>query len=135
VAALVPFEFVQHGNGMSLVDQDSVEEFAANAADEALGDGIGPGRTHWRPDDFDLDGGEDSVEGGGELGDSIVEEKPEPLAGVVEVYGQVPGLLGQPRSRWPGGGGRGWRVDRAWQALWSSGGRRIGGASAESWPV
>lgn len=80
------------------------------------------------------------VEGGGELGVSIVEEKPEPLAGVVEIHGRVAGLLGQPRSRWPGGergcgGRREWRVDRAWQALWSSGGRRVGGASAESWPV
>ena len=33
----------QHGRGMPLVDgQGAVEEFAANAADEAFGDGIGP---------------------------------------------------------------------------------------------
>ena len=32
-------------------------------------------------------------EGGGELGVAIADEEPEPLAGVVEVHGQVAGLL------------------------------------------
>ena len=46
----------------------------------------------------DVDGGEDGVEGGGELGVAIADEEPEPLAGVVEVHGQVAGQLGQPRA-------------------------------------
>ena len=84
---------------MSLVDdQDAVEEFAADGADEAFGDGVGPRRPHGRLDDRDVDGGEDGVEGGGELGVAIADEEPEPLAGVVEVHGQVAGLLGQPRA-------------------------------------
>jgi len=37
----VAFELVQHGSGVSLVDdQEPVEEFAADRPDEALGDRI-----------------------------------------------------------------------------------------------
>jgi hypothetical protein len=33
----------KHGGGVSLVDdQEAVEEFAAEGADEAFGDGVGP---------------------------------------------------------------------------------------------
>jgi hypothetical protein len=39
VAHVVAFELVQYGHGVSSVeDQDSVEEFAADRPDEALGD-------------------------------------------------------------------------------------------------
>jgi hypothetical protein len=63
---------VEHGGGVPLVDdQGAVEEFAADAADEAFGDGVGPGRLHWCPDDADFDGGEDGVERGGELGVTV----------------------------------------------------------------
>ena len=84
---------------MSLVDdQDAVEEFAADGADEAFGDRVGPRRAHRCPDDLDVDGGEDGVEGRGELGVAVADQEPEAPAGVVEVHGQVAGLLGQPRA-------------------------------------
>jgi hypothetical protein len=67
VTVVVVFELVQHGCGVSLVDdQEAVEEFAADRPDEALGDRIRPRCPHRRLDDPDVDGGEDGVEGGGE---------------------------------------------------------------------
>jgi hypothetical protein len=39
------FVLAQHGGGVSLVDdEDAVEEFAADAADEAFGNRVGPRR-------------------------------------------------------------------------------------------
>ena len=87
-----------------LIDkEDAVEEFAADGADEAFGDGVGPRRPHRRLDDLDAAAGEDGVERGGELGVAIPDEEPVPPAGVVEVHGQVTGQLGQPRSGGVGG--------------------------------
>jgi hypothetical protein len=74
-------KLVENGCRVSLVDdQDAVEEFAADGADEAFGDGVGPRRPHGRLDDPDVDGGEDCVEAGGEFGVTIADEKPKPLA-------------------------------------------------------
>ena len=40
---LLVLELAQHGRGVSLVDdQEAVEEFAADRADEAFGDRVGP---------------------------------------------------------------------------------------------
>src|SRR3954453_11391049 len=90
--------------GVLLVDhQYAVEEFAANVADEAFGDGIGPWRTHRGLDDADVDGGEDGVKGGRELGVAVPDEEPEPWAGVVEVHEQVAGLLDKPGAGGVGG--------------------------------
>ena len=97
VIVVVALELAQYGCGVSLVDdQDAVEEFAADGADEAFGDGVGPRRPHRCLDDPDVDGGEDGVEGGGELGVAVPDEEPEATAGVVEIHEQVAGLLGQP---------------------------------------
>ena len=72
-------ELAENGCRVSLVDdQGAVEEFAADGADEAFGDGVGPRRSCGRLDDRDVDGGEDGVEGGGELGVAIADEKPKP---------------------------------------------------------
>ena len=63
---------------MSLVDdQEAVEEFAAEGADEAFGDRVRPRCPHWRLDDPDVDRGEDGVEGGGELGVAVADKEPE----------------------------------------------------------
>jgi hypothetical protein len=65
---LLALELAQHGCGVSLVDEEkTVEEFAADGADEAFGDRVRPRRTHRCLEDLDVDGGEDGVEGGGEL--------------------------------------------------------------------
>jgi hypothetical protein len=60
VAVLV---LAKHGRGMPLVgDEGAVEEFAADAADEALGDGVGSRCPHWCLDDPNIKGGQHSVE-------------------------------------------------------------------------
>ena len=57
----------EHGGGVPLVDdQGAVEEFAADAADEAFGDRVGPRRPDWRLDDANVGGGKDGVERRGE---------------------------------------------------------------------
>src|SRR3954452_6391527 len=97
MAAVVMLVLAEHGGGVALVDdQDAVEEFSADRADEAFGDRVGPRCLPRRFDDRDVDGGEDGVEGGGELGVAVADEEPESLTGVVEVYEQVAGLLGEP---------------------------------------
>ena len=94
VVALV---LAQRGCGVSLVDdQKTVEEFAADGADEAFRDGVCPRRAHRRLEDLDVDGGERGVEGGGELAVAVADEESEVPVGVVEVHEQVAGLLGEP---------------------------------------
>jgi hypothetical protein len=73
-----------------------VEEFAADGADEAFGDGVGLRCLHGRPDDLDAARGEDGVEGRG--GVAIADEEPQSPASVVEVHGQVAGQLSRPRA-------------------------------------
>ena len=95
---------LEHGSGVSLVDdQETVEEFAADGADEAFGDRVGPRGLHRRPNDADVERGEDGVERGGELGVAVADEEPKATPGVVEVHEEIAGLLGQPGS---GGVGR-----------------------------
>jgi hypothetical protein len=84
VVVVVLLVLAKHGRGVALVDdQDAVEEFATDCADEAFGDRVGPRRPYRCFDDLDVDAGEDGVEGGGELG--VADEEPESSAGVVEV--------------------------------------------------
>jgi len=83
----------QHGCGVSLVgDEDAVEELAADGADEAFGNRVGPRRRHRCLDDADVGGGEDGVERGAEPGVAVPDEEPESSAGVLEVHEQVAGL-------------------------------------------
>jgi hypothetical protein len=64
MAVVMAFELAQHGCGVSLVDdQQAVEEFAADGADEAFGDRVGPRCAHRRLDDSDVDGGQAHDEG------------------------------------------------------------------------
>ena len=86
-----------------LMIRSAVEEFAADGADEAFGDRVGPRCPHRCLDDPDVDGGEDGVERGGELGVAVADEEPEAAAGVVEVHEQVAGLLGEPGAGGVGG--------------------------------
>jgi len=105
VIVVVAFELVQYERGVSSVeDQESVEEFAADRRDEALGDRVRSRCPHRRLDDLDVDGGEDGGEdggqgggqGGGELAVAIAEEESVVPVGVVEVHEQV---VGQPCAR------------------------------------
>jgi len=84
-----------------LVDEQSaVEEFVSDVTDEAFGYRVGPRRLYRCLDDADVSGGEDSVEGCGELGVAVPDEELGATADVVEVHKQVASLLGQPG---PGG--------------------------------
>ena len=47
-------------------------------------------------DDANVGGGEDRVDGDGELGVAVADQEPEAPTGVVEVHAEVAGLLGQP---------------------------------------
>jgi hypothetical protein len=97
VSVVVLFVLGERCCGVPLIgDQDPVEEFAANGADEAFGDRVGPRCLNRRLDHVDADRGEDGVEGGGELGVAIPDEEPEAAAGVVEIHDEVASQLGEP---------------------------------------
>jgi hypothetical protein len=65
MAVVVVLVLAEDGGGVPLVDdEDSVEELAADGADEAFGDRVGPRCPHWCLDDADVGGGEDGVERG-----------------------------------------------------------------------
>ena len=77
----------KYNGGVSLADdQDAVEQFATDGSDEALGDRV-PRRPHRRLDNPDIDRGEHSIEGGGELGVAVADEEPEAPIGLVEAWG------------------------------------------------
>ena len=79
VIVVVVFVLTEHGCGMALIDdQDTVEQFAANAADEPFGDRVGLRRPGGRPDDPDIAPGEDGVEGSGEFGVAVSDERQNP---------------------------------------------------------
>jgi hypothetical protein len=64
VIVVMALVLTKHGGGVSLVDdREAVEEFAAEGADEAFGDGVGPPSSYRRLDDLDVGRGEHGVEG------------------------------------------------------------------------
>ena len=83
-------------------DQEVVEAFPAQGADEAFGDRVRPRCPDRGADDPDVGAGEDGVERGGELAVPVADQEPEPVGAVAEVHQQVAGLLGDPG---PGGVG------------------------------
>jgi len=76
---------------------------SVNCPDEALGHCVRPWCPHRCLDDPDVDGGEDGVEGGGELAVSVSDEEPEVVVAVLEVHQQVAGEFGEPGSGRMGG--------------------------------
>src|SRR4051794_37578478 len=77
-------------------DQEVIEAFAAQRADEGFGDRVGPRCPHGAAQDADVGAGEYRVEGGGELAVPVAEQEPELLGLVAEVDEQVAGLLSGP---------------------------------------
>jgi hypothetical protein len=65
-------------------DQQVVEAFAAQRADEALGDRVRPRCPDWGVDDADVGAGEHGVDGVGELGIAVADQEPELLGAVTE---------------------------------------------------
>ena len=80
-------------------DQEVVEAFLAQRADEAFRDRVRPGRPGRGADDADVGTGEHVVKGGGELAVSVTDQEPKLLGAVGEVHEQVAGLLGGPGPR------------------------------------
>ena len=66
-------------------DQEVVEAFAAQGADEAFGDGVHFRCSDWGADDADVGAGEHGVEGGGELAVPVADQEPELLGAVAKV--------------------------------------------------
>src|SRR5262245_27869814 len=83
-------------------DQEVVEAFPAQGADEPFRDRVRPWCSYRGADDADVGGGEYGVERGGELAVSVADQEPELVGAVAEVHEQVAGLLGDPV---PGGVG------------------------------
>ena len=82
-------------------DQQVVETFPAQGADEPFRDRVRSRCPDRGADDPDVGAGEHGVECGGELGVPIADEESVATPCVVEIREQVAGLLGQPR-RWGG---------------------------------
>ena len=59
-------------------DQEMIEAFTAQTADEAFRDRVRSRCPHGGADDADVRAGEDRVEGGGELAVPVADQKPEP---------------------------------------------------------
>jgi len=79
-------------------DEHPVEALAPDGADDALADGVGPGCPNGALDDPGALCGEDSVEGGGELGVAIADEELDGVRLLGELDRNVAGLLGHPTS-------------------------------------
>jgi hypothetical protein len=75
-------------------DQEEVEAFAAQCADEAFGDRVRPRRSDRGAEDADVGAGEYPVECGSELGISVADQETEPVCAVAEVHEQVAGPAG-----------------------------------------
>jgi hypothetical protein len=83
-------------------DQDVVEAFSAQGADEALRDRVRPRCPDRSANDADVGAAEHSVERGGELAVPVADQEPESVRAVAELHEQVASLLGDPG---PGGVG------------------------------
>jgi hypothetical protein len=77
------------------VDEQVVGALAAQGADPAFADGVGPWCLDRSLDDLDVIGLEDGIEAGGVLGVSVPDQKPDR---VLEIHKQITGLLGHPRA-------------------------------------
>ena len=67
-------------------DQEVIEAFAAQCADEALCDRVGPRCSDWGAKDADVGAGEHGVEGGAELAVSVADQEAELLGAVAKVH-------------------------------------------------
>src|SRR5215207_6657239 len=77
VGVVVLDELTQHRREVAPSgDQQVVEALAAQCADEAFGDRVGPRRAHWGADDADVGAGEDRVEGEGEHSNAYQYSRP-----------------------------------------------------------
>jgi hypothetical protein len=105
VGVEVCFVCGQYVSQVSFVDdQCAVEEFAAASADPALDVCVGPRGPHRSGQYLDGLGCEDGVEGVGELGVSVPDQKLHSVDAVVQCHEKVTRLLDCPAAGWVGGG-------------------------------
>src|SRR5258708_33381392 len=82
---------------MALIpDQVAVQELAAASPDPAFGDRVHAGRPDVAQDGLDPGIGEDGVEGGGEVGAAVADHESDSVCLLVQVHGEVAGLVGGP---------------------------------------
>jgi hypothetical protein len=95
---------VNDGAGVSLVvDQQPVGALLANAANEPLGIAIRSRRPRRDLDHIEAFGGEDGIEGGGELGVPVADQEAERADPLTQIHHQITGGLGSPdRGRMSG---------------------------------
>ena len=87
----------QYSAGVTLVvDQDPVGALGTDATNEPFRVAVRSRRLRGSPDRVDAFCGEHRVEGTGELGVSIADQKPEGRRSVAEIHDEVAGLLGRP---------------------------------------
>jgi hypothetical protein len=87
----------------SVHDQEPVEAFGPDGADEALGGRVRLRRSHRRLDDLDAFAGEDGVEVAGELAVAVADQEAKRSWSLLERPGELARLLGDPRSGRVGG--------------------------------
>jgi hypothetical protein len=83
-------------------DQEVVEAFPSEGADEPFRDRIRAGCPDRGANDPHVSTGEDGVEGHRELAVPVADQEPEPVGSIAEIHQQVACLLGHPG---PGGVG------------------------------
>src|SRR6266536_1552610 len=76
--------------------EEAIEAFPARAADEAFGVGVRVRRLDRRSDDLDAFTAEDGVEGAAKFRITIVNQKTQPPAMIIEIHQQVVCLLDDP---------------------------------------
>jgi hypothetical protein len=95
---------VENATGVSfVVDQHAVGAFGADAADKSFCVTVRPGRARRGLDHGDVFGGEDGVDGIGELAVPVADQKAEGVDLVAQVHQQVAGGLGGPGCGWVSG--------------------------------
>src|SRR2546425_6435286 len=103
MAVVVRYVDVQDAlNLRTAADQDPIEAFAPQRADQALGVSVGPRCPNRRSDDIDALASEDIVEHAGELRVPIVDQEASRGGSLGERSSKLTGLLGDPARIWDG---------------------------------
>jgi hypothetical protein len=94
MAVVVLYVLVNHSSEMATTeDEHPVQTFTPDSANEALSEGVCPGRSDRSSDCPDAIGTEDLVEAGRELGVAIANQEFDRPGTLGELIGQIPSLL------------------------------------------
>ncbi len=101
-------------------DKQVVKQLPAGGKNESLRDRVRPGRPVRQPQDSHALGAEDLIEAGDELTVAVTEQELGLHSAVLELPGQVPGLLGHPLAGRTGGDAAEVDLIGEVMAIWSS---------------